>query len=75
MQRKYVYLDWLILADQSDPLKKREAYAVSLRKKKKDEIIKQKRRRLAENFDHSNETKKDTSEYIDCDFFDDLAEK
>ena len=31
---------------ESDPLRKREKFAVSLRKKKKDEIIKQKRDKL-----------------------------
>ena len=37
------------IADSENPLKKREDFAVSLRKKKKTELIRKKRMRLVEN--------------------------
>lgn len=50
MKRKYTSIDSVslifLLATYQDPLKKREEFAVSLRKKKTHEIINAKRRRL-----------------------------
>ena len=40
------YEQFLKEAGYSDPLKKREDFAISLRKKKKEEIIREKRRKL-----------------------------
>ena len=52
----------IVKEDKHDPLVKRENFAISLRKKKKEEILKQKRSRLAIS---------DTSEYFysDCPLF------
>jgi hypothetical protein len=47
MKRKLLgFTYFLIIAAYQDPLKKREEFAVSLRKKKTTEIINAKRRRL-----------------------------
>lgn len=54
MKRKISYQACLfiyIIANYQDPLKKREEFAVSLRKQKNKEIISAKRRRLLDNRD------------------------
>ena len=45
MKRKQ-NLAWFVVANYQDPLKKREEFAVTLRKKKTNELINAKRRKL-----------------------------
>ena len=49
-----IFLNWNI-ATYQDPLKKREEFAVSLRKKKTTEIINAKRRRLIGSYQEENQ--------------------
>ena len=54
---------------QSDPLKKREEFAISLRKKKKDELIRAKRQRLTQQLSAAAASKPDSKRkelYCDC---------